>query len=33
VSFADPLLAIPWPIDPDPAVISEKDLSHPPLAD
>jgi dTDP-4-dehydrorhamnose 3,5-epimerase len=33
VSFADPQLAIPWPIKPDPTVISEKDLSHPPLAD
>ena len=29
----DPQLAIAWPIEPDPALISEKDLSHPPLAD
>ena len=33
ISFRDPQLAIPWPIEPDPALISEKDLNHPPLAD
>jgi dTDP-4-dehydrorhamnose 3,5-epimerase len=32
VSFADPELAISWPLEPDPALISEKDLSHPPLS-
>jgi dTDP-4-dehydrorhamnose 3,5-epimerase len=32
VSFRDPELAISWPLEPDPALISEKDLQHPPLS-
>ena len=32
VSYADPELAISWPLPPDPQLISEKDLSHPPLS-
>ena len=32
VSYADPELAISWPLAPDPALISEKDLQHPPLS-
>jgi dTDP-4-dehydrorhamnose 3,5-epimerase len=32
VSYADPELAIAWPIAPDPQLISEKDLQHPPLS-
>ena len=31
ISFRDPQLAIAWPLPPDPSLISEKDLSHPPL--
>lgn len=33
ISFRDPQLAIPWPLPIDESLISEKDLSHPPLAD
>lgn len=33
VSYADPQLNVQWPIDPADSIISEKDLSHPPLAD
>lgn len=33
VSFRDPQLAIDWPVAIDESLISEKDLSHPPLAD
>lgn len=29
ISFRDPQLAIAWPIEPDPSLISEKDLNHP----
>jgi dTDP-4-dehydrorhamnose 3,5-epimerase len=32
VSYADPELAISWPLEPDPRLISEKDLQHPPLS-
>jgi dTDP-4-dehydrorhamnose 3,5-epimerase len=32
ISFADPELAIAWPLEPDPRLISEKDLNHPPLS-
>ncbi|MEY2418408.1 MAG: dTDP-4-dehydrorhamnose 3,5-epimerase [Actinomycetota bacterium] len=32
VSYRDPELAISWPLEPDPALISEKDLQHPPLS-
>jgi dTDP-4-dehydrorhamnose 3,5-epimerase len=32
VSYADPELAISWPLTPDPQLISEKDLNHPPLS-
>jgi dTDP-4-dehydrorhamnose 3,5-epimerase len=33
ISYRDPQLAIRWPIEPDPSLISEKDQNHPPLAD
>ena len=31
ISFRDPQLAIPWPLPIDESLISDKDLSHPPL--
>ena len=31
ISFRDPQLGIPWPIEIDESLISEKDLNHPPL--
>lgn len=33
LNWADPALALPWPIAPDQAIVSEKDLHHPNLAD
>jgi dTDP-4-dehydrorhamnose 3,5-epimerase len=33
ISFRDPQLAIQWPLPIDASLISEKDLSHPPLGD
>ncbi len=33
LNWADPALALPWPIRPDQAIVSEKDLHHPDLAD
>jgi dTDP-4-dehydrorhamnose 3,5-epimerase len=33
VSYADPELAVRWPIDPAESVISEKDQNHPPLSE
>jgi dTDP-4-dehydrorhamnose 3,5-epimerase-like enzyme len=33
VDAYDPALAIPWPIGPEAAIRSPKDLAHPPLAD
>jgi len=33
LAFDDPALAIPWPVDPNAAVLSDKDRRHPRLAD
>ena len=33
LAFDDPALAIPWPLDPNKAVLSDKDRHHPHLAD
>ncbi len=33
VSYADPELAVPWPIDPVDSIISEKDQNHPLLSE
>jgi len=33
IAWADPALAIPWPISPDAAILSAKDAVLPPLGD